>query len=399
MLTQLTADVVIVGAGPAGSAAAYYLARQGADVLLLDRATFPREKTCGDGLTPLALGVLAEMGLLADLEALGRTVRRVILTSPAGHVVRSVIPKVDGLPGQALVVPRLTLDDQLRRRAMAAGARFSGGAHVTGVSRAPAGRLTVTVESAGAEFTACAHLLIVATGANPRLLQALGLQGRLTVLARAARAYFEDIPDLDDAFAFSFPPGCLPGYAWIFPVSGACANVGVIHYDRSQAARAPAALAAFQAADPRLCGARRLGPVKGYPLRVDFLSAPTHAHGVLIAGEAAGLVNPLTGEGIDLALESGRLAAEHAARALRAGELSAGALAPYRAALRARFAGLFRAAEWVRRLCLNAPVLDRLCAAAPRRPAVERVLLELCLGLARPSPAAVLQVAWAAMRG
>jgi flavin-dependent dehydrogenase len=139
--------------------------------------------------------------------------------------------------------------------------------------------------------------------------------------------------------------------------------------------------------------------VKGYPLRVDFLRAPACADGILIAGEAAGLVNPLTGEGIDLALESGRLAAEHAAQALRGGDTSAAALALYRAALRARFADLFRAAEWVRQLCLNGLVLDRLCAVAPRQPAIERVLLDLCLGLARPSPAGLLPVLWAALRG
>src|SRR5438309_9243320 len=114
-------DVAVVGAGPGGSAAAYYLARRGLDVLLLDRSEFPRDKICGDGLTPRAVGALKEMGALDGLLAAGRRIGGVEILAPAGSSTAAPIPSQDGLPASMLVVPRVTLDNAIRERALGSG--------------------------------------------------------------------------------------------------------------------------------------------------------------------------------------------------------------------------------------------------------------------------------------
>jgi flavin-dependent dehydrogenase len=133
-----------------------------------------------------------------------------------------------------------------------------------------------------------------------------------------------------------------------------------------------------------LDGARQTGPVKGYPIRVDFLSAPTFAERTLLVGEAAGLVNPLTGEGIDYALESGKLAAEHLAELLQTGDFSQQRLAAYDSLLRARFANIFRFSTRVRDWYCLPPVLNVLVPLANRRPELRQLLASIILGEREP---------------
>ena len=104
-------DVIVVGAGPGGTATAHFLARQGVDVLLLDKAEFPREKTCGDGLTPRALGVLEEMGLLPELISLGQRIDDIELYAPSGKKIHLPIPSADGYLPHLLILSRLVLDE------------------------------------------------------------------------------------------------------------------------------------------------------------------------------------------------------------------------------------------------------------------------------------------------
>ena len=125
-------DVIIVGAGPAGSTLAYFLAAQGLDVLLMDKADFPRDKTCGDALSPRALHVLDQLDLLDPIRAAGYLVRRAVFFSPNGRRVESPVPPYGDLPGYSVVLPRYQLDDLIRQRAIAAGAEFRS--HVTGCS-------------------------------------------------------------------------------------------------------------------------------------------------------------------------------------------------------------------------------------------------------------------------
>src|SRR5712691_7229104 len=124
-------DVVVIGAGPGGSAAAHYLARRGIDVLLVDRSEFPRDKTCGDGLTPRAVGVLHDMGILHALVRVGQPINGVEIFSPDGYSTGAPIPSRSGVPAPMLVVPRVTLDNVIRGRAVQSGAQFESGVLVT----------------------------------------------------------------------------------------------------------------------------------------------------------------------------------------------------------------------------------------------------------------------------
>src|SRR5207244_2913420 len=186
---------------------------------------------------------------------------------------------------------------------------------------------------------------------------AFGLLKRSEILSRppramlAARAYFEDLQtDVARSFQLRFDGVPMPGYGWVFPVKANAANVGVGFLPRHGSGTASQAFAGFTrstALRPMLEGARQVGPLKGYPIRVDFLKAPTFAARTLLVGEAAGLVNPLTGEGIDYALESGYIAAEHLARALDTGDFSHAQFARYHAQLHDRFDAIFRFSEWI----------------------------------------------------
>lgn len=380
-------DVVIVGAGPGGSAAGYYLARQGLDVLLLDKASFPRDKTCGDGLTPRALSILEDMGLLSDLQRVGHRLNHLEIASAKGQMVDAPFPGKNGRPGYTLIVPRFTLDDTVRNHAVAHGAKFQSEVRVTEVSPGSKG-VMVAGKRSGGSFSVEARMAIVATGASVPLLQQMKLLKKMPPVALAARAYFEDVKGLSDRMHLSFEGVPLPGYGWIFPLPNGAANIGAGIFPWGLAGRwmSHNARQAFESfiATPllqgMLAGARQVGPVKGYPLRMDFLSAPTYSDRVLLVGEAAGLVNPLTGEGIDYALESGKVAAEHLLPLFAAGDMSLHSLAEYDGLLRQRFQRLFRVCSLTRDLCVNPLMINPMISLAARRPDLKMILIRIAFG-------------------
>ena len=371
-------DAIVVGAGPGGSAAAQLLSAHGLDVLLLDRAEFPRDKTCGDGLTPRALRALDEMGMLATVAQHGCAVDAYEVVAPRGHSTRAPITAEPG----ALVVPRHTLDDLLLRHAIARGARFEGG---LSVQRVEPSASAVRVHASRGEVRQ-ARVAIVATGAATGVLKESGILRRQPRAMLAARAYFDDLQaDVARSFQLRFDGAPIPGYGWIFPVAKHTANIGVAFVPDRRFGTAPRALDRFaRRLGPVLTGSRRVGPVKGYPIRTDFLRAPTSAERTLLVGEAAGLVNPLTGEGIDYALESGLLAAHHLVRLFETDDLSAPRLREYDALLRARFFKTFQFAEWIRDWYGKAFVLNVLVGLANSRPELRQLLASIVLGEREP---------------
>lgn len=382
-------DVVVVGAGPGGSAAAYALAARGVDVVLLDRAVFPREKVCGDGLTPRAVAALNAMDVLERLRPAAQPISDVEVVAPDGGGVRTAVP-----PPAMLVVPRVHLDDAIRARAVEAGASFEGGVDVRDIAR-EGGRVAVQATRAGRPVTYRARLAIVATGASITLPRRLGALPRPPAMMLAARTYVArdgTAPRIEIRFA-GVP---LPGYGWIFPISASAANAGVGFFVRSGRGT-PTARAAcerfLQAAHARILdGGRGAGGIRSYPLRVDFPASAVRADGVLFAGEAAGLVNPLTGEGIDYALESGGIAAEYAAAFLAGADHSprgfAAAASRYERALRRRFERLFAVCRMLRDVSARPAVLNRLVRIAGRRDDLASGLVDIALGNREPRAAA-----------
>jgi geranylgeranyl reductase family protein len=373
-------DAVVVGAGPGGSATAHFLSSRGLDVLLLDRAEFPRDKTCGDGLTPRALRVLDHMGILDDVSRLACSVEGYEVVAPNGRSTTAAITASHG----AMVVPRMVLDDLILRRAVSSGVRFEGGVTVSHVTPTAQG---ARVEAQnGQSFDG--RVAIVATGAATGVLNRSGILKHRPRGLLAARAYFEDIEhDVARQFQLRFDGVPMPGYGWVFPTEPRAANVGVGFLPGARpSTTATKALHHFihqPALELLLRGGQQTGPVKGYPIRVDFLSSPTFAERTLLVGEAAGLVNPLTGEGIDYALESGLIAANHIVKGLRT-EFHDAWETEYDGLLRQRFEKIFRFSEWIRDWYCKPLLLNVLVPLANRRPELRQLLASIVLGEREP---------------
>jgi geranylgeranyl reductase family protein len=232
------ADVIVVGAGPAGSTAAFHLAKAGCDVLLLEKSTFPRDKVCGDGLTPRAVKQLVAMGIPFD-PADGWWPNKGLRIIGAGVRLELDWPELSGYPGFGLVRTRRGLDETLARAAEKAGARLAEGVTVTGpVLDEAGGRIVgVTARSvaegaAAPERTYRARCVIAADGNSSRLALAMGLGRRGDrPLGVAVRTYYT-CPRHDDDYLETWLElwdgrKLLPGYGWIFGVGDGTANVGL----------------------------------------------------------------------------------------------------------------------------------------------------------------------------
>jgi len=314
-------DVLVVGAGPSGSACALHLARSGRDVLLVDQHDFPRDKTCGDGLIPDAHAALQHLGLLDEVMAVAR---------PAGFV--ACIGRRGGrvdVPGRLAVLPRRVLDDILARGAKRAGARFETPwryeRHETHGSDAQDG-VTVTLSSGGQTRQVHARWLVLATGATTQALIAAGVCERRTPSAVALRGYVRH-PELAKrltALEVLWHRSVTPGYGWIFPGPGGVFNIGVglSNSHRADASgKAPKEQANLRQMFEAFCqsylpaaelmrGGEMVGELKGAPLRCTLEGAAWSAPGMLVTGEAAGSTYSFTGEGIGKAMETGILAAQ-----------------------------------------------------------------------------------------
>lgn len=385
-----SADVLVVGAGPAGAAAAFFLARAGADVLLADKATFPRDKVCGDGVSSVALNVLGRMGL-ADWVRAGRFIepRVLFLVAPNGQVATAV-PPPQSAASYGYTIPRRILDETLFQRAVAAGARPLENTRVLSRAGQEDGRFLFAAQQNGREFPISARLVIAADGVAGGFTRSLGLVRRQSEMV-ACRAYYENVAGPPDRLDIHYDRSLTPGYVWVFPQADGKANVGLGTYVqkvKQDRLALVASLEQFIAENPlareRLGAARRVSPIQGYPLRARLDSTVPVADGVLVAGEAAGLVSPLTGEGIGPALESGELAARHALRALADGDVSALALAPYAREVRRRWAGEHRAARLLRALIRRPVLVNCAVRQMQRDPAFALAVGYVLIGVRSP---------------
>jgi geranylgeranyl reductase family protein len=322
---KLTPDVLIVGAGPAGSLAALILARAGVRVRLLDRATFPRDKLCGDTVNPGSLALLEQVGIGALVRACSTPVTGMIVSGPNGARVVADYPP--GLAGRALT--RRLLDQMLVDAAVAAGAVFDSGVAVVRPLVSDATRVTgVAVRCGGGERDLPARVVIAADGRASRVASALGLSAFAARPRRwAFGAYFQDVTGLTDHGEMHVRAD---GYTGIAPLGGGIANVCVVKAEKNaradltrSAPRSPAdviadAISGDGQLRERFADAKRTSDVTVLgPLAVDTSSAG--CFGLLLAGDAAGFVDPMTGDGLRFAFRGGILAAESAMRELDTG--------------------------------------------------------------------------------
>ncbi|HSC27847.1 MAG TPA: geranylgeranyl reductase family protein [Vicinamibacterales bacterium] len=341
-------DVLVIGAGPAGAAAARRAASRGLSVALVDRADFPRDKVCGDALIPDALSALAELGMSSILAAGSRSAGLRVF-APDGTGV--------ALAAESVCVPRRELDEALRTGAVEAGATFLprhtleaplvNGEAVTGARFVQTGT--------GARVELRARATVLATGGSAGPLECFGVCRRSTPSATAGRIYVEVDPATSAGLTdllISYDAAICPGYGWIFPGPRHTFNVGVGFFYDSRRRPNPANLrilldrflGTFPPAAALMRGARSISPLRGAPLRTAMTGADLARPGLLVAGDAAGLTYSLTGEGIGKAMQSGILAAD--VIAANPGDSHGAATriaAAYAVELTARFGARFRA--------------------------------------------------------
>ncbi|MBC8503560.1 MAG: geranylgeranyl reductase family protein [Anaerolineales bacterium] len=376
-------DVAIIGAGPGGSTTASYLAKAGVRVLLLDKSEFPRDKTCGDALSPNALKILGDLNLIDKLIEFGHRLNGIRLVAPNGNELVAPIPPKHGFVEHLYIAPRIKLDDLLLQNSIALGAEFKSNVRVTDL-RVDSNKVTITGKSANKEQIFFANVGVIAVGANTALLQKLGFLSKLPEFAVAARAYYNNLPNLDDLMEIRFDGVPLPGYGWIFPTSKTSANIGAGFLRKSKKLpfTAKEILDKFLDHGPvreKISLGQRQGVVKGYPLRMDFATARVHSNRIILVGEAAGLVNPFTGEGIDYAMESGQIAARVLIDLATTGDYSFKALHSYDRNLRKRFQRLFVWTTRLRSIYINEWLLNPLIRAANHEKSVEKTILEVLL--------------------
>ena len=393
------ADVIVVGAGPAGSTTAFYLAQAGLDVLMLEKSAFPREKVCGDGLTPRGVRALVAMGISVS-EQDGWVRNKGLRVIGAGKRLELPWPELSSYPGYGLVRPRTDLDQMLARRAQQAGARLLEGVTVTGpVLDERTGRITgvtATAEQNGDQAYR-ARVIVAADGNSSRLSVAMGLRKREDrPLGVAVRTYYTS-PRHDDDYLESWldlwdGDRLLPGYGWIFGMGDGTSNVGLGLLNTSAAfghTDYHALLRKWLAGMPAEWGfteENRTQPIRGAALPMGFNRTPHYYRGLLLAGDAGGMVNPFNGEGIAYAMESGEILARTIAQALARARRSETerVLAGYPQALREAYGGYYSVGR-VFVKAIGRPELMRFATKhAMSRPALMRFALKLLANLTDP---------------
>ena len=327
-----TAEVIVVGAGPAGSTAATHLARAGVDVLLLEKSTFPRDKVCGDGLTPR--GVKQVLALGVDVSGPDWVRNRGLRVIGGGVTLELPWPTLADFPGFGLVRPRRDFDEMLATLAVKAGARMHQGVTVTEPVREWTGRVTgVRARTADGPVSFHAPLVLGADGVSARMATALGIRRRDDrPLGVAVRRYYRSEARTHDDHLESHlelwdrtdpgAPRLLPGYGWIFGLGDGTVNVGLGMLSSSKAFRNTdyrALLRTWLDGTPERWGLREAnadGPVGGAALPMGFNRSPHYRDGLLLLGDAGGMVNPFNGEGIAYAMESATIAAQTVLQAL-----------------------------------------------------------------------------------
>ena len=367
-------EVIVVGAGPAGSVAASVLAQRGCQVLLLDKAEFPRDKVCGDGIGWNSIRLLSDLGL--PLESSMRelhscdTVRGV---SPDGHVFEGPFPHKEGYCRHGYIIPRKRFDHVLWQFALQQGASFER-LRVTdpiienGVVSGVWGKLDEKVVEHRA------RIVIVADGAKSvtaRALRSDKLHDKHCAIAM--RSYFAGVHGLDSGVEFHFNQAHLPGYAWAFPMGDGVANIGVgLRLDAYRKKGKPLRQVFEGFLDtPRMAGmlsnTEPIGEPRGCLLPLASQPLQRAYDGALLVGDAGAFVSPLTGGGIYNAMETGRIAAEVALEALQGNDSSLAELRKFEMRWRSVLGNKLRVEAMVQRVLSWPGMLDLMVRQMCRR--------------------------------
>ena len=410
-------DVVVIGGGPTGSSCAYWLAQAGWDVVVVEKKQFPRVKTCGDGLTPRAVRQLADMGLedaLAGSHRYGG-----LRAFGFGQSLEMQWPDHPNFPNYGYTITRYDLDGLVADNAVKAGATLLSGteviapvadesAAVSEHSPLPTLRgVTVKEKDGGSTRQINARYVVVADGANSRVGRALGTERRRDLpMGMALRGYYSSDRH-DDQFIESHldirdaDGNVVPGYGWIFPMGDGRVNVGVglLSTDRRwKGVNTTHLMDAFVQWAPQSWGLAPetcLGPPTGGKLPMGLSVGPRAGGNIIVAGDAAGMVNPFNGEGISYGYETGRLAASALGHALNGG--GARALEHYDRQLDAAYGPYFKVARAFVRLISNPEAMKLCVGIGMRSELLMTQLLRIMANLMRPDAPGPAEVGFRAM--
>ncbi len=338
-------DVIVIGGGPSGSSSTMFLSKAGKKVLLLDRAKFPRDKTCGDGISGKSTRVLRELGLLEGMKSIeAQPMGGVTFSSPKGKVVPISSKKTDRSDPPGYVCRREVFDNYLFQNAKKAAAKtmeefmvqdlIMENGTVVGVK----GTHLPTKETH--EFRA--KMVIGADGVGGITARKLGVfnDDELHVCS-AIRAYYDNVEGMIDQIELHFIDGVLPGYFWVFPLPDKRANVGIgilVKDMKNKKVNLQKLMEDTIANNPhfkdRFKNSKRISLLKGWSLplgskRFDKKRSTPYSNGILLVGDAASLIDPFTGEGIGNALMSGKLASQVVCEAIEKNDFSAQFLKKY----------------------------------------------------------------------
>lgn len=396
------ADVVVVGAGPAGATAAHYLASVGLDVVVLDKARFPRDKICGDGLTPRAVAELVRAGVSID-ESDGWIRNVGLRVVGGGHRIEIPWPELSSYPSYGLARSRMSFDHLLVEHARKSGATVLESMNVTEpVIDERTGRivgvrarvLDADGRRTGEERTFRAPVVMAADGVSSRLATAVGIEKRNDrPMGVAVRTYFES-PRHDDAWMESHlelwdgKPGesnLMPGYGWIFALGDGTVNVGLGSVSSSAAATKVDYKDLFQrwmANVPEEWGfteETQRGPVRGAALPMAFNRSPLYDRGLMLLGDAGGMVSPFNGEGIAYAMQAARVASDTVAQALTRPTDSARerALHRYAQVMKDDIGGYYRLGTYFVKLIENPHIMHLCTKYGLPRPLLMKFVMKL----------------------
>jgi geranylgeranyl reductase family protein len=400
-------DVLVVGGGPAGAATAYWLARAGRDVVVVERKDFPREKTCGDGLTPRAVHQLEEMGLG---EALTKFHRYDGLRAIAhGISLELQWPEHPVFPSYGYVVRRRDLDQMVAAEAVAAGATLREGTEATApiVEGGLVQGAVVKSKSDGMSSEIRARYIVVADGANSRFGRALGTsRNRSFPQGMAIRGYYESPlhaePWIESALDVRDRSGAsLPGYGWIFPVGDGTINVGIgllSTFRDWKSVNTSRLMDEFAATAPAYWGiseSTSCGPPTGGRLPMGGSVSPNVGPTWVLVGDAAGTINPFNGEGIDYAYETGRTAAGLLDEALATG--NGMALQRYPHLLEEEYGLYFKVARLFAKVIGNPALLRELTRVGMQSRSLMEWVLRIMANLLRPDELGPAEAAYKAI--
>ena len=327
-------DLIVVGAGPSGASTAYHAARSGLEVLLIDRQEFPRDKPCGDGMMPHAASEVSLMGLGDWLEEPHHgTFTGFSLYTATASLYNDVPPTFHGPRGY--VIRREETDAKLLERAVSAGATFKSKTRGTGLLRSPAGNVQGIEAENGETVRYEAPLVVAADGVGG--FAGESMKAHQNAVAR--RQYFKGVDGPNKEHLQVFITKDMneqgAGYGWVFYLGDGTANVGAGVSTKTLARTGRNLKDYFDRflEEPRLAGwlenAEAEGPPKSWSLKMGMWGAKRHAQGLMMAGDAASMIHPISGEGVGYAIESGRLAASFAYAARSGGDYSASLLSGY----------------------------------------------------------------------